>query len=90
MRGSLLLISYSQPLVGIIPASAGLTSDAAFVVDDGKDHPRECGAHLYTADIKQPEMGSSPRVRGSPLAIITRRIAPGIIPASAGLTGWYW
>ena len=50
------------------------------------DHPRGCGAHSATWPRVSHDMGSSPRVRGSPLVLTAAYNHHGIIPAGAGLT----
>ena len=71
---------------GIIPAGAGLTRRATHFTAAQWDHPRGCGAHLRLTEFDILELGSSPRVRGSPLSQKVLTFAPGIIPAGAGLT----
>ena len=50
------------------------------------DHPRSCGAHPPAAINITGNSGSSPRMRGSLVALIRRRFCTGIISAHAGLT----
>ena len=50
------------------------------------DHPRGCGAHYGTRKRARCLLGSSPRVRGSPVVVRRDIPARGIIPAGAGLT----
>ena len=68
VRGSLFSPSSGWPLLGIIPAGAGLTDLAASAHVRAEDHPRGCGAHQWNLIIQRPVSGSSPRVRGSPTA----------------------
>ena len=51
-----------------------------------RDHPRGCGAHFLIALRNSPNLGSSPRVRGSPPSSLVPFLFLGIIPAGAGLT----
>ena len=86
MRGSpfqsLLHICYK----GIIPAHAGLTWERLICAIAVRDHPRACGAHGGYIGSAGDKMGSSPRMRGSPLVARPWPPRPGIIPAHAGLT----
>ena len=86
MRGSLRSHGEADNIVGIIPAHAGLTAVAMSWRYGTRDHPRACGAHDHRSKAERNPMGSSPRMRGSPLAAISLCIALGIIPAHAGLT----
>ena len=71
---------------GIIPAGAGLTPVNIVLQILNRDHPRGCGAHLYSFLLSFYSRGSSPRVRGSRRQLYTPRLRQGIIPAGAGLT----
>ena len=86
MRGS--QVSQVLPCreAGIIPAGAGLTQCSAPLFPAPWDHPRGCGAHMGTADLRYRGEGSSPRVRGSPQCFMVLLNQVGIIPAGAGLT----
>ena len=86
MRGSQGLDAKHIGNLGIIPAHAGLTLQAATSISGGRDHPRACGAHSSNQPPMSAGEGSSPRMRGS--HEVTRLIQPvlGIIPAHAGLT----
>ena len=86
VRGSHEVTRLIQPVLGIIPAGAGLTDVTYVFWGRNGDHPRGCGAHLDSQAIAFPSRGSSPRVRGS--HILQHRLIPdnGIIPAGAGLT----
>ena len=72
--------------IGIIPAHAGLTSTAIRMSDAYRDHPRACGAHNNGVVTAARNVGSSPRMRGSPRYPAQRAGARRIIPAHAGLT----
>lgn len=86
MRGSLTQIRQNGPLIGIIPADAGLTPSARDSLRSRWNHPRGCGAHVASVyDVARPT-GSSPRMRGSPLLAEERASSAGGIPADAGLT----
>ena len=71
---------------GIIPACAGNTRVPDVVqVEDG-DHPRMCGEHMPALSSALAKPGSSPHVRGTPLAESAGLEVGGIIPACAGNT----
>ena len=74
---------------GIIPAGAGLTSGDGVDANPAEDHPRGCGAHLPAPVSNVLGAGSSPRVRGSLLALVRDVDAARIIPAGAGLTRFH-
>jgi hypothetical protein len=86
MRGSLDMGQSRSSTMGIIPAHAGLTYSVSHSLTRCRDHPRACGAHAPFATRPFSQMGSSPRMRGSPSANNNTNAQPGIIPAHAGLT----
>ena len=86
MRGSRLVLFFLAVPVGIIPAHAGLTRHGSGHRLAGWDHPRACGAHPAHILRYQRQQGSSPRMRGSRMALNAAETAFGIIPAHAGLT----
>ena len=51
-----------------------------------RDHPRVCGEHLRVSRIVFRELGSSPRMRGTPSGVVGFVYKAGIIPAYAGNT----
>ena len=51
---------------GIIPAYAGNTFSSHYRSSIWPDHPRVCGEHRSEVDACVSEMGSSPRMRGTP------------------------
>ena len=55
-------------------------------MDCRKDHPRACGEHPNTASSLYMSLGSSPRMRGTPVTPLCRPREVGIIPAHAGNT----
>ena len=71
---------------GIIPACAGNTSTFLRSRSTARDHPRVCGEHVTVADLDHPDLGSSPRVRGTLGIPASIMLAAGIIPACAGNT----
>ena len=86
MRGSPRRGICTPSSVGIIPAHAGLTGLRRLLQNKNRDHPRACGAHSFSMTGAMFEMGSSPRMRGSPGPGGSQRAQSGIIPAHAGLT----
>ena len=56
------------PSSRIIPASAGQTLSPGCWPGYPSDHPRECGANVADLVDDRPRHGSSPRVRGKPVA----------------------
>ncbi len=76
----------ADKVAGIIPAGAGLTPAFDRLPRLGRDHPRGCGAHPISVAMRLMQLGSSPRVRGSRIAIAGVTGIHGIIPAGAGLT----
>ena len=86
MRGSLHQLRYFSQFAGIIPAHAGLTKVKSAIMVGCRDHPRACGAHIKQTYNKSLAMGSSPRMRGSPIFFKSSPLVTGIIPAHAGLT----
>ena len=86
MRGSLPSVHSRTTSSGIIPAHAGLTP--ARITDESEkwDHPRACGAHGTPVSKNEADLGSSPRMRGSPAFSGGKYFCRGIIPAHAGLT----
>ena len=71
----------------IIPARAGQTEAEAFLRRARPDHPRACGANFLDRWTTFFLFGSSPRVRGKPIARLPAAGRPRIIPARAGQTG---
>ena len=71
---------------GIIPACAGNTATSRRAARPAGDHPRVCGEHLRDMRARRLVLGSSPRVRGTPIRCLSARRATGIIPACAGNT----
>ena len=86
MRGSPSPAAAAPMIGGIIPAHAGLTTSRSYARRLNRDHPRACGAHKWYRLFIAKDMGSSPRMRGSPESPLLSCRHPGIIPAHAGLT----
>ena len=74
----------------IIPADAGSTPGRAWEPEKPGDHPRGCGEHSGMTLEWALVQGSSPRMRGAPLARSRHVVCLRIIPADAGSTrGWH-
>ena len=86
VRGTLLRHEGLKILAGIIPACAGNTNQRFELLNLDKDHPRVCGEHPHKAIADSGFPGSSPRVRGTPAALLGSDQHRGIIPACAGNT----
>ena len=71
---------------GIIPAYAGNTFFPDKRKGVNRDHPRVCGEHFSVSLLFLTVRGSSPRMRGTPVACPHAWAMPGIIPAYAGNT----
>ena len=69
-----------------IPACAGNTRKPLLLLIIVAVHPRVCGEHLMTELRSSMKPGSSPRVRGTLLKIITASAVARFIPACAGNT----
>ena len=70
----------------IIPARAGQTCHHGELAEPVTDHPRACGANHGGVVVYVQPPGSSPRVRGKPLAPAGHMAFARIIPARAGQT----
>ena len=86
VRGTLALHDLALALSGIIPACAGDTGRPARRCTPWRDHPRVCGEHYATNGVPYCAMGSSPRMRGTPVGLVDEVMPAGIIPACAGST----
>ena len=71
---------------GIIPAYAGNTAMPNTSGLRTGDHPRVCGEHPNAPPIFEMRVGSSPRMRGTLMSILSSISCVGIIPAYAGNT----
>ena len=89
VRGSHLRQGKDDSRLGIIPAGAGLTRPRPLISRATRDHPRGCGAHVFSSPADIGGWGSSPRVRGSQPSGSFPIHEDGIIPAGAGLTIGY-
>ena len=80
MRGTLDGGSPIWLLAGIIPAYAGNTRSASLRSEAPWDHPRVCGEHFIEQTDAPRIVGSSPRMRGTPVLRSFRGLRMGIIP----------
>ena len=85
-RGTLVRISESAPMSGLIPARAGNTKPGRLRRASCRAHPRSRGEHITCAEYEDLAMGSSPLARGTHESswIFPHRM--GLIPARAGNT----
>ena len=72
--------------VGLIPAHAGKTLARASRWRRARAHPRACGENCLCFEDHLGRVGSSPRMRGKPVAWFQDLIQGGLIPAHAGKT----
>ena len=86
MRGTLFCVIIVPYCAGIIPAYAGNTSRLPSRLGNARDHPRVCGEHCEGLFVASGDVGSSPRMRGTPARYCASRSNAGIIPAYAGNT----
>ena len=86
VRGRPLASLISSGAIRLIPAGAGQTSVRIPPLNRGGAHPRGCGADRITVTATGCDGGSSPRVRGRPVAGGVRAEDAGLIPAGAGQT----
>ena len=86
MRGTPHVHEVAARIRGIIPAYAGNTGSAICCMRYGRDHPRVCGEHSILVFSRWNVLGSSPRMRGTPLDFPLDSLTLGIIPAYAGNT----
>ena len=86
MRGTPLPGIANALVSGIIPAYAGNTRLRLRCGASPWDHPRVCGEHQGFLDLLNEGRGSSPRMRGTPVASFATIAVTGIIHAYAGNT----
>ena len=86
MRGTPSQTNRRSERLGIIPADAGNTLVHPLPSRPPGDHPRGCGEHDLTLCRPDFELGSSPRMRGTPHRGHREIRGRGIIPADAGNT----
>ena len=86
MRGTPSHVLVYDHLIGIIPAYAGNTQCQVGILHSRGDHPRVCGEHMRCGVVEVRDVGSSPRMRGTPCDCLPQAGGLGIIPAYAGNT----
>ena len=86
MRGARRHAARRHPGRWIIPADAGSTVPRSPCQSLSQDHPRGCGEHKEITCELVGLAGSSPRMRGARLRVVTSLVGSGIIPADAGST----
>ena len=86
MRGTHQIRDVSADIHGIIPAYAGNTRAFRRSWLLPWDHPRVCGEHSDGWSVMRTDVGSSPRMRGTPAGWARGTRSRGIIPAYAGNT----
>ena len=69
---------------GLIPAHAGKTTGAQLETASPEAHPRACGENLESQSDKVHDAGSSPRMRGKPEMVLTRRLCLWAHPRACG------
>ena len=72
--------------LGLIPAHAGKTFAKPRRIGDTGAHPRACGENALTTITRKAKHGSSPRMRGKRLCLLSLGFRLGLIPAHAGKT----
>ena len=85
-RGTLVRISESAPMSGLIPARAGNTSRHGYSANGNGAHPRSRGEHGDGSVSEGYVSGSSPLARGTPMMVGSADAEAGLIPARAGNT----
>ena len=86
MRGKLDIKSVTGAIPGNIPAYAGKTLMNTNKQIQFAEHPRVCGENSYSSIAIPIAHGTSPRMRGKPVAEAARRAKNRNIPAYAGKT----
>ena len=86
MRGTPRYPRRHQPSSRFIPACAGNTKDDDPLGVTRAVHPRVCGEHRRHPALALSQPGSSPRVRGTPDAVLYEHTGDRFIPACAGNT----
>ena len=87
MRGTRLASPRPAVLPRFIPACAGNSRRSARALRRPPVHPRVCGELIHRRMQKAAPVGSSPRVRGTPLPRSRRGDQTRFIPACAGNSG---
>ncbi len=88
LRGTPLLLHRGVRRRRFIPAPAGNTQAAQHVVAYETVHPRACGEHSVASVQTNGWVGSSPRLRGTPVQDADHGLDGRFIPAPAGNTAY--
>ena len=88
VRGTLLKRQPRPHPVRFIPACAGNAAWVQCSPSGTSVHPRMCGERVELADTEPVKVGSSPHVRGTPLAANRQAGSIRFIPACAGNARW--
>ena len=86
MRGTRRLFTEKIISTGLIPTYAGNTGRIRFLNLTTRAHPHVCGEHGVVRGGAGIGWGSSPRMRGTPRAVIPASTVDGLIPTYAGNT----
>ncbi len=86
LRGTHQGIKGRAEICRFIPAPAGNTIRLHHGAGAKAVHPRACGEHGITSTLRCLVVGSSPRLRGTPLSHFSFAVATRFIPAPAGNT----
>ena len=86
IRGTLMAREWIVEFHRFIPAHTGNTNPAEVVRVNISVHPRACGEHDPLVGVARHVLGSSPRMRGTPIANPIQRRVRRFIPAHAGNT----
>ena len=84
VRGTVPVADALHKVGGIIPACAGNSLNLSAIAARSWDHPRVCGEQRIIQLFPKSGRGSSPRVRGTDVAVFYSQCLYGIIPACAG------
>ena|GEM_PF-1796262 len=87
MRGTPWPHTAPAAALGLIPTYAGNTRIIFWRVTRKRAHPHVCGEHAHGFPVDGFEVGSSPRMRGTPKSSLKPVSLKGLIPTYAGNTG---
>ena len=86
MRGKRFLVPSAAVGARNIPAYAGKTFTLFSLIFLYWEHPRVCGENIHSHRIRQTQTGTSPRMRGKPTPVTSKKSSSRNIPAYAGKT----
>ena len=86
MRGTPWPHTAPAAALGLIPTYAGNTRIIFWRVTRKRAHPHVCGEHAHGFPVDGFEVGSSPRMRGTPKSSLKPVSLKGLIPTYAGNT----